>query len=222
MRSAPVFLVSVLAACSLPPEPQPIVTCVVGPANDPVSSQTVIGTVVASGPGSPTVAANEFCTPFWGSFSVPRDTQADGWFTVDTLDAFVTYAVWLWGDFERPRPGSNVSVTVEVEQAEFAPTQGTIEILSSAGSLWMGTAGRVSDLSTAPFPLVEGPRIDRQGGDCYTQSFHDLEVDGQIVPWGEMLRVRDGLVYHGGVTTQIGESRCADAFADEATVAISQ
>ncbi len=201
---------------------EPLAVCLVGPAEAAVESLSAVGTVTASGPGSPAVGTDELCNPVIGRPAFVRDNQADGWFVVETLDGLVTYAVWLRGDFVPPGVGTSVEVDHELTVGELSPTVAWFDLQSSEFAVWMGTGGGVEDLSTAPLELSEGDRAGRERDECLTYELHDLIVEGEDVPYGESAVVGSATVYHGGITKQVGESRCPDAFAAEATVAIRQ
>lgn len=221
MRLAFVVLV---AACSSPPDPVPFAACMVGPTYQFVDALTLAGTVTASGSGSPTYGPNEFCNPLVrANLQVDQD-PADGWFTVSDGTDTTTYGIWgpPSDPFTPPAVGSKVTADHVYDQGEFDPTVAVFELTTPDHELWMATGGLVSDLARAPVPLSRGDAIARSRGRCVTFDYHDLVADGVVVGYGTSAPVAGFDVHHGGVIEQVGSSRCPDAFALQATVAITR
>jgi hypothetical protein len=128
----------------------------------------------------------------------------------------------------RDRVGETVELAFHSSAASFSPTQSWLELRRADGSLilWLSEAGRVEELLGANDIERSLGAVDGVGGDDCVTSWErrrvNITLDGvhTSVGYQQQAAVGPWRVTNGGVVIQTGDSRCSDAYALFASLAV--
>jgi hypothetical protein len=151
------------------------------------------------------------------------------WFRIQpTQGSELLVAVAAPGFASSIQPGDVLRVAAQYRSRAWAPTNAWLELRDESGQLlfWYGEAGRVADLTTpAELQLSAGEVQARPSSLCfpvYEQKRLEVEIAGASgsIGWSEQGAVGDWLVTNFGISEEVSQSTCADAFIRSAAAAV--
>ncbi|MET0413229.1 MAG: hypothetical protein ABW217_18125 [Polyangiaceae bacterium] len=194
------------------------------------------GIIEEVGAGPPAGTAGGACPfvslgDFGGSFSLEDlDLLAQQtWIRIrEPSGEIITLSIIASGFRFNDRVGEVVDLRYLATPAGFSPTQSWLELRRAGGALilWLSHSGRVEDLAGASDIERSVGAVDGEGSsECVTSWDRrrvNITLDGihTSVGYRQQAAVGSWRVTNGGVVIQTGESRCADAYALSASLAI--